>query len=217
MSLIDKITSAGKSVARKTGLGLATLAAAASLSGNADAGVINSMLYAEGKTTDASHTLKQTLYHDDYGASVGIDAWDNKNTPSTGINPRTIIDGDSGYITDIRPTMNTAQVNYVFDTQEGANPYVVFSSSDLSGFSTDNIHFQEKLGGNLWSSPIDLSSLESNSVTYNFQGTDQILYGIITYESFESENPEKPVSEPLSLFGSALGLYALSKGMKRRE
>jgi hypothetical protein len=183
--------------------------------GSADAGVIEARLYAGDKIPNSYHTIQQDAFYDAFvtdGVDVGFDSFGDP-PGSDGFLPKTTVAGDPGCYFDRRPTGSTSQVDYVLDTQGEAASYVAFStnlgSGGLTGFSTDSIHFQEKLGDGSYGSPVDLSGLETASVTYYFVGSASVLEGRITYENLSGG---ALVPEP-----GELGLLALSVGVVIRR
>jgi hypothetical protein len=211
MSLIDKITSAGKSVARKTGLGLATLAAAASLSGNADAGVIN--IYNKGQSGVA-------------GSILTIDTLNDSNAEFIPTNIKLGIYALNGSqkLRVLSLPEGSHNIGFYLDVVGGAP---LTTTNKLRFEVPDNNSFEKIL---VYDSLVPETKYEiplnngANSV-YGVNLTNLInqslgVYGTWRMEinPFDSGNPSDAVPEPTALFGSVLGLYALSKcGKKRRE
>jgi hypothetical protein len=211
MSLIDKITSAGKSVAKKTGLGLATLAAAASLSGNADAGVIN--IYNKGQSGVAGSILTVDTFNEpgdnaefiSENIKLGVYALDGKfsvlSLPEGSHNIGFYLDvvGGAPLTTTNKlrfevPDNNSFEKILVYDSLVPETKYEIPLNNGANSFYD-----------------INLPDLINQSLG---------VYGTWRMEinPFDSGNPSDAVPEPTALFGSALGLYALSKcGKKRRE
>jgi hypothetical protein len=218
MSLIDKITSAGKSVARKTGLGLATLAAAASLSGNADAGVIE----IHNLTTTPDVEITTWYAKNIEGATKGWDDSDAEFISSLNTNVLqiySIVEGTPMQV-DSRPVDT---YGFPFDLSIKGS---VDDATNILGYkitdATDLVQGQVKM----WdlANPDVKYELNLNGDSHlvnlpNITGSNEVYANWYLQLRPFDENPiqDKPVSEPAALFGSALGLYALSKGMKRRE
>jgi hypothetical protein len=207
-----------KVVSRYVGLGAAGLAAAASLSGNADAGIIS----VRNNTTN-SEVYKTDWYAKNIpGATEGKDGYDgtfisSPNTPVLQIN--SLVDGIL-LSTDARP-VDTYGFPFDLSIKGSVNDvdnYLRYRATDTTDLVQGQVQMWD-LANPDTKYELNLDGNWHNISLPNVTGSNKI-YGnwyLQSREQSEDPTPEQPVPEPTALFGSALGLYALSKSRKRRE